>query len=118
MDVFARRMQSQEMLTVQIARAIGEALAPRGVGVIIEAAHQCMTTRGVRKPGVALVTRSLVGALRTDPVLRNDVLARARPGAVRQACVESAKRAPSSHKGKNGTHLIPRQPIADSTPLA
>ncbi|MGK0168815.1 MAG: GTP cyclohydrolase I, partial [Gammaproteobacteria bacterium] len=56
MDVFARRMQSQEMLTVQIARAIGEALAPRGVGVIIEAAHQCMTTRGVRKPGVALVT--------------------------------------------------------------
>jgi len=75
-EVLARRLQTQETLTVQIARAIDRALAPRGVGVVIEAAHQCMTTRGVHKPGVAMVTSHLRGALREDTMLRNEFLTR------------------------------------------
>ena len=53
-EVFAKRMQNQEALTSQIADTIQEVLSPRGVGVVIEATHQCMTTRGIRKPGVEL----------------------------------------------------------------
>ncbi len=75
-EVFARRLQSQEMLTVQIASAIERALAPRGVGVVIEAAHQCVTTRGIRKPGVSMVTSRLLGALRDDPMAKNEFLLR------------------------------------------
>lgn len=56
-DGFARRLQTQETMTAQIARCIEQALQPRGVAVIIKAQHQCMTTRGVNKPGVAMVTR-------------------------------------------------------------
>ncbi len=73
--VYARRLQIQEKMTVQIANAIDEVLNPKGVAVIIEAAHQCMTTRGVHKPGVVMVTSHMLGAFREDPLSRREVLA-------------------------------------------
>ncbi len=73
-EVYAKRLQIQESLTAQIASTIQEVLQPRGVAVCIEAAHMCMTTRGVRKPGVSMTTRKLVGAFETDPALRQEFL--------------------------------------------
>lgn len=73
-EVFAKRMQIQEALTVQIADTIQEVLEPRGVGVVIRAAHQCMTTRGVRKPGVSMVTSRMLGSFRDDPSTRREFL--------------------------------------------
>lgn len=66
-DAFARRLQSQETLTDQIAGAIDRALTPRGVAVILEAEHQCITTRGIHKTGASCVTRSLKGVFQEDP---------------------------------------------------
>lgn len=66
-DVFARRLQSQETMTSQIANAIETALQPRGVAVLIEAEHQCISTRGVKKPDVACVTRAMTGEFASDP---------------------------------------------------
>jgi GTP cyclohydrolase I len=74
-EAYAKRLQIQETLTAQVADAIQTALRPRGVAVVIEAAHMCMTTRGIRKPGVTMVTRRLTGAFRTDEVLRGEFLA-------------------------------------------
>ena len=74
-EVFAKRMQIQEALTSQIADAMQEVLKPRGVGVVVEAAHQCMTTRGIRKPGVSLVTSRMLGSFRDDPTTRREFLA-------------------------------------------
>ena len=74
-DMFAKRMQIQEALTSQIADTIQEVLKPRGVGVYIEAAHQCMTTRGVRKPGVSMATSRMLGSFRDDPDTRREFLA-------------------------------------------
>src|SRR5712675_3173988 len=74
-EVYARRLQVQEKMTVQIANTLQEVLQPRGVAVVIEAAHQCMTTRGVHKPGVGLVTSRMVGAFRDDPSTRREFLA-------------------------------------------
>ena len=74
-EVYARRLQVQEKMTVQIADTLQEILQPRGVAVVIEAAHQCMTTRGVHKPGVGLVTSRMVGAFREDPSTRREFLA-------------------------------------------
>ncbi len=74
-EVFARRLQIQEALTAQIADAIQEVLEPRGVGVVIEAAHQCMTTRGVRTPGVRMLTSRMLGSFREDPTTRREFLA-------------------------------------------
>ena len=74
-EVFAKRMQIQEALTAQIADTIQEVLKPRGVGVVIEAAHQCMTTRGIRKPGVSMVTSRMLGSFRNDPATRREFLA-------------------------------------------
>jgi len=71
-EVYAKRMQIQEALTSQVADAIQEVLRPRGVGVVVEAAHQCMTTRGVRKPGVSMVTSRLLGSFRDDPTTRRE----------------------------------------------
>lgn len=71
-DAFARRMQIQERLTSQIAETIHQVLQPRGVAVVIEAQHMCMTTRGVYKPGSTTVTQRWIGRLRTDANLRND----------------------------------------------
>ena len=73
-EVFAKRMQIQETLTAQIANTISEVLKPRGVGVVIEAAHQCMTTRGVRKPGVSMVSSRMLGSFSEDPTIRNEFL--------------------------------------------
>ena len=73
-DIFARRLQIQEKLTAQIAGTIHDVLKPRGVGVVVEAAHQCITTRGVHKPGVIMVTRQLLGAFREDPDVRREFL--------------------------------------------
>src|SRR3974390_3912986 len=56
-EVYAKRLQIQEKMTAQIANTLDEVLQPKGVAVVIEAAHQCMTTRGVQKPGVSMVTR-------------------------------------------------------------
>jgi GTP cyclohydrolase I len=74
-DVYAHRLQVQEKMTVQIADTLQEILQPKGVAVVIEAAHQCMTTRGVHKPGVGLVTSRMVGAFRDDPSTRREFLA-------------------------------------------
>ena len=74
-DAYARRLQIQEKMTVQIARAIDEVLQPKGVGVVIEASHQCMTTRGVHKPGTSLVTSRMLGRFRSDASTRREFLA-------------------------------------------
>ena len=66
-DAFAKRLQSQEILTNQIANAIETALQPRGVAVLLEAEHQCISTRGIHKTGVACVTRAMTGEFQSDP---------------------------------------------------
>ena len=73
-DVYARRLQIQEKLTAEIADSIETVLQPRGVGVVIEAAHHCMTTRGVAKEGVLMVTSRMLGTFRTDPKTRREFL--------------------------------------------
>jgi GTP cyclohydrolase I len=74
-EVYAKRLQIQEKMTAQIANTIDEVLQPKGVAVVIEGAHQCMTTRGVHKPGVSMVTSRMLGAFRNDPLTRREVLA-------------------------------------------
>ena len=69
-EAFAKRLQIQERMTAQIANAIEDALQPRGIAVVIEAEHQCMTTRGVMKPGVSMVTSRMLGAFRDDAKTR------------------------------------------------
>jgi GTP cyclohydrolase IA len=73
LEIFAKRMQIQEKLTAQVANTINEVLRPKGVAVVIEAAHECMTTRGVHKPGVTMVTKTLLGCFRDDPDARRDL---------------------------------------------
>jgi GTP cyclohydrolase IA len=73
-DGFARRFQVQEKLTAQIAGCINDVLKPRGVGVVIDAVHQCMTTRGVHKLGVSMVTSKMLGTFRADPSTRAEFL--------------------------------------------
>ncbi len=69
-EAFAKRLQIQERMTAQIANAIQDALQPRGIAVVIEAEHQCMTSRGVMKPGVSMVTSRMLGAFRDDAKTR------------------------------------------------
>jgi GTP cyclohydrolase I len=66
-DVFARRLQTQETMTVQIVQAIQDALAPRGVAVVVEAEHMCMSMRGIRKQGTSTTTSQFTGVFRDDP---------------------------------------------------
>lgn len=73
-DGYARRFQVQEKLTAQIASCIDSVLRPRGVGVVIDASHQCMTTRGVHKRGVQMVTSKMLGAFREDARTRAEFL--------------------------------------------
>lgn len=73
-DAFAKRLQIQEKMTVQIADTLYEVLQPKGVGVILEAAHQCISTRGIHKPGVEMVTSRMLGTFRTDPSTRREFL--------------------------------------------
>jgi GTP cyclohydrolase IA len=74
-DAYARRLQIQEKLTAQIANTINDVLQPRGVAVVIEAGHECMSTRGVHKAGVSMVTSRMLGAFRDDPSTRREFLA-------------------------------------------
>lgn len=74
-ETYAKRLQVQEKMTAQIAAVIQDVLRPRGVAVVIEAAHQCMTTRGVHKKGVTMVTSKMLGAFRTDEKTRREFLA-------------------------------------------
>ena len=73
-DVFARRFQVQEKMTAQIARCINDVLQPRGVGVVIEGVHECMTTRGVHKRGVSMITSKMLGTFRSDARTRAEFL--------------------------------------------
>ncbi len=73
-DVFAKRLQLQEKMTAQIADTITEELRPRGVGVVIEAEHFCVATRGVRKRNAVMVTSRMTGAFRDDPATRREFL--------------------------------------------
>lgn len=73
-EAFARRFQVQEKMTAQIARCIETVLRPKGVGVVVEAAHQCMTTRGIHKRGVSMVTSKMLGDFREDARTRAEFL--------------------------------------------
>ncbi len=73
-EAYARRLQVQEKMNAQIANCIQRVLEPKGVAVVIEAQHQCMTTRGVHKPGVTMVTSTMLGAFRKDPMTRREFL--------------------------------------------
>ena len=73
-ETYARRFQVQEKMTSQIAHTICDVLKPRGVAVVIEGAHECMTTRGIHKRGVSMVTSSMLGAFRDDARTRSEFL--------------------------------------------
>ncbi len=73
-DAYGRRLQLQERLTRQIARTIEEALEPKGVAVVIEASHGCMSTRGVNQHGVSMVTKCWLGDFKSDPDLRRELM--------------------------------------------
>ena len=73
-EAYARRFQVQEKMTAQIAHCIQDVLQPIGVAVVVEAKHQCMTTRGVHKTGVSMVTSKMLGSFRTDPMTRAEFL--------------------------------------------
>ena len=77
-DSFARRLQTQETLTAQVAETIQSVLQPKGVAILIDAQHQCMTTRGVRKPEVSMVTTRFTGVFQTDTHLLQRFLEQAR----------------------------------------
>ncbi len=74
-EIFSKRLQIQEKMTVDIAATIDRVLKPQGVAVVIEASHQCMTTRGIRKPGADTVTSQMLGSFRDDPSTRREFLA-------------------------------------------
>ena len=74
-EIYAKRLQIQEKLTAQIANTLNEVLKPKGVAVVIDAVHQCMTTRGIHKPGVSMVTSRMLGAFRSDAATRREFLA-------------------------------------------
>ena len=74
-DAYSQRFQIQEKLTAQIANTIQQVLQPRGVAVVIEASHQCMSTRGVHKTGVSMVTSRMLGEFRDNPATRREVMA-------------------------------------------
>ncbi len=73
-DCFARRLQTQERLTYQIADFLMTSLKPQGVAVVLEAAHSCMTIRGIKKPGSVMVTSAVRGLFRKDPRSRNEIM--------------------------------------------
>jgi GTP cyclohydrolase I len=74
-EAYARRFQVQEKMTAQIAHCIEDVLKPRGVGVVVEATHECMTTRGIHKRGVSMVTSQMLGSFREDARTRAEFLA-------------------------------------------
>ncbi|MDG2243279.1 MAG: GTP cyclohydrolase I FolE [Rhodospirillaceae bacterium] len=74
-EAYAKRLQIQEKMTAQIAKTINDVLAPKGVAVVVEGNHECMSTRGVHKPDVTMVTSTMLGAFRDDPSTRREFLA-------------------------------------------
>ena len=80
--IFSKRMQVQEKLTAQIANCIQEVLKPRGVAVVVEAQHQCMTTRGISAPGISMVTSQLLGKFRTDASTRREFFSMINQGSI------------------------------------
>ena len=80
-EIYAKRLQIQEKMTAQIAKAIDDVLMPRGVAVVVEATHQCMTTRGIHKPGVSMITSQMLGAFRDNQATRREFLAMIGDGA-------------------------------------
>ena len=70
-DCYAKRLQTQETMTAQIAGCIQRVLLPKGVAVVVDAAHQCMTTRGVKKPNVSMITTQFTGEFKKDPLLKD-----------------------------------------------
>ena len=82
-EMYARRLQVQERMTVQIARWLEDMLAPRGVGVVLEAEHLCMSLRGVHKPGTRTVTSALLGCVRDDARTREEFLSLTRTSSER-----------------------------------
>ena len=80
--IFSKRMQVQEKLTAQIANCIQEVLKPRGVAVVVEAQHQCMTTRGINAPGISMVTSQLLGKFRTDASTRREFYSMIQQGSI------------------------------------
>ena len=81
-NIFAKRMQVQEKLTSQIANCIQECLKPKGVAVVVEAQHECMTTRGVHMPGISMVTSKLLGKFRTDASTRREFYSMINQGSI------------------------------------
>lgn len=79
-DIYAKRLQIQEKFTAQIAKTINDILKPKGVGVIVESSHQCMTTRGVHKRGATMITSTMLGYFRSDEKTRKEFLHLARAG--------------------------------------
>ncbi len=73
-DAFAKRLQVQEKMTAQIANTLMDVLKPRGVAVVMEGEHHCMSTRGVHKPGVSMVTSTMLGVFRDDPRTRKEFM--------------------------------------------
>jgi GTP cyclohydrolase I len=73
-DAFARRLQLQERLTNQVARTLEEGLKPKGVAVIIEASHACMSTRGVNQHGISMVSKCWLGEFKENPELRRELM--------------------------------------------
>ena len=73
-DIFGKRLQTQEVMTAQIAKVINEVLEPRGVAVVMNAKHQCMTTRGVHKPESSTITSTMLGAFRENPDTRAEFM--------------------------------------------
>jgi GTP cyclohydrolase IA len=73
-EAYARRLQIQEKMTAQVANTINEVLNPKGVAVVIEATHHCMTTRGIHKPGTSMVTSRMLGMFRTNASTRREFL--------------------------------------------
>jgi GTP cyclohydrolase IA len=74
-EIYSKRLQIQEKMTAQIATAINDVLQPLGVAIVVEGEHQCMTTRGVHKPGVTMVTSQMIGVFRDNPTTRGEFLA-------------------------------------------
>src|SRR6516164_2467491 len=88
-EAFARRLQVQEKMTAEIAKCLNLVLKPFGVGVVVEATHECMTTRGVHRPEVSMVTSCMLGSFRTQAETRNEFLAAINlKGAVRRNNVD------------------------------
>jgi len=73
-DIFGKRLQTQEVMTAQIANVINEVLEPKGVAVVMNAKHQCMTTRGVHKPESSTITSTMLGAFRENPDTRAEFM--------------------------------------------